>query len=95
MYRLALLGMLIAGCAGAPPIATGADAERTHIALAELTQGRAMLVQKCGGCHRTPLPSEHTRHDWPGKLDEMAERARLDPAQRRSIEMYLVALAPR
>jgi cytochrome c5 len=96
MVRLALLGTLIAACAGTPPpLATGVDAERAHVALADLQQGRTFLVQKCGGCHHTPLPSEHFAAEWPKKLDEMSERARLDRNQRRAIEAYLVALAPR
>lgn len=96
MHRLVLLGALIAGCAGAPPpIATGVDAQRAHVALADLQQGRTLLVQKCGGCHHTPLPSEHVAADWPKKLDEMSDRAKLDVGQRRAIEAYLVAMAPR
>ena len=95
MSRLLLIGALVAGCAGAPPVATGADAQRSHVALAELQAGRSMLVQKCGGCHLAPLPSEHARFEWPKQLDEMSDRAKLDPASRRVIEEYLVAMAPR
>ena len=95
MIRLVLLGTLIAACAGTPPLATGVDADRVHVALADLQQGRTLLVQKCGGCHHTPLPSEHLATDWPKKLDEMSERAKLDRNQRRAIEAYLVAMAPR
>ena len=95
MFRLLLLATSIAACGTPPPIATGVDAERSHVALAELQQGRSLLVEKCGGCHHTPLPSEHLRFDWPMKLREMAARANLDHAQRRAIETYLVAMAPR
>ena len=96
MSRLLLAGLLVAGCApSAPPVVTAADATRTHVALAELQEGRAMLVSKCSGCHVTPLPAEHRAGEWPLKLDEMADRSRLDTAQRRVIEAYLVAMAPR
>ena len=37
----------------------------------------------------------HFAAEWPKKLDEMSERARLDRGQRRAIEAYLVAMAPR
>jgi hypothetical protein len=83
-----------AGCArGLPPLATTADAQRANIDLASLQQGRTLLLRKCGGCHRAPLPREHTAADWPGKLDEMSARANLDGPQRRAIEQYLVVMA--
>ena len=76
-----------------PPTASAADASRAHIELAELQQGRSLLVTKCGNCHRTPMPSEHAAADWPQKLDEMSSRANLDTAQRHLIEQYLVTMA--
>jgi hypothetical protein len=92
MRRVVVLFGLVA-CGGAPPLATAVDAQRAHVELADLEHGRTLLVAKCGGCHRTPLPNEHTAHDWPIKLDEMASRAKLDDEQRRSIEKYLVVMA--
>jgi len=90
--RFALL--FVVGCAaGAPPLATSVDAERSHVALTELNEGRTLLVGKCGGCHRAPSPREHTPSDWPRKLDEMAERSHLNDRERAKIEAYLVALA--
>jgi nitrate/TMAO reductase-like tetraheme cytochrome c subunit len=92
----ALVVLLIAGCtAGIPPLATGVDAERSHVALGELQAGRAQLVQRCSGCHATPMPSEHERAAWPKQLDEMSARANLDASSRRLIEEYLVAMSPR
>jgi cytochrome c5 len=96
LSSLAALAVAIGGCVGRPPpLVTGVDAERSHIALAELQEGRTQLVQKCSGCHATPLPGEHTRLEWPKQLDEMSSRANLDAAQRRVIEEYIVAMAPR
>ncbi len=84
---------VLAACRVAPPQATAADAERAHVALGELQQGRQLLVQKCGAsCHTAPLPSQHTAAEWPKSLDEMGERAKLDPSQRRLIEEYLIAM---
>ena len=94
MKRLLVLA-LVAGCRVAPPHATEADAERTHVAQDELERGRSLLVSKCGAsCHAAPLPSQHTARDWPAKLDEMSARAGIDRAQRRLIEEYLVAMSP-
>lgn len=90
--RFALL--FVVGCAaGAPPVATSVDAERSHVAVAQLNEGRTLLVGKCGGCHRAPSPHEHTAFDWPKQLDEMAARSNLNAVERQKIEAYLVALA--
>ncbi len=95
MKKLLVLAAL-AACRVAPPQATAGDAERAHVALAELQQGRTLLVQKCGNsCHAAPLPAQHTALEWPAKLDEMSARAGLDLGQRRLIEQYLVTLAAR
>jgi hypothetical protein len=98
MQRLAVLLFLAAtACAPRmPPPATAGDAERAHVELAELQQGRTLLVQKCGNsCHATPLPASHRASEWPAKLGEMAERSHLRPMQRALIEKYLVTLASR
>jgi hypothetical protein len=79
-----------------PPMATANDALRVHVELAQLQQGRTLLVQKCGNsCHVTPLPSQHAAIEWPHALDEMAARSGLDREQRALIEQYLVTMAPR
>lgn len=89
--------VLLAACAPrVPPPATASDASRAHIELAELQQGRTLLVQKCGNaCHVTPMPLQHTAAEWPAKLSEMADRSHLQPMQRALIEKYLVTMAQR
>jgi hypothetical protein len=91
-----LLVVSLAACAPrVPPAASASDAERAHVELAELQQGRQLLVQKCGNsCHVTPMPAQHTAAEWPAKLGEMADRSKLQPMQRALIEKYLVAMAP-
>ena len=96
MKRLLAIATVLglAGCAARqPPIATAADAQRASIALADLEQGRTLLIRKCGGCHRPPMPTEHRAAEWPGKLDEMAIRSNLDGEQRRALQQYLVTMA--
>lgn len=92
VLALAMAG-LVAGCGVSPPPATALDASRAHIELAELQRGRSLLVSKCGGCHRPPLPADHRGGSWPEKLDEMSPRAHLDVLQRHLIEAYLVTMA--
>jgi hypothetical protein len=101
MYRV-VAGLFVvaigalAGCGvSSPPVATPLDASRAHVELAELERGRSLLVSKCGGCHRTPLPASYRQDLWPGKLDEMSSRANLDVAQRHLIEAYVVTMAAR
>jgi len=90
MRRLLVIAAL-AGCHAAPPQATAADAARANVALAELQEGRALLVRKCGNCHRAPLPTDA----WQPRMDEMAQKAKLAPPQRHLIEQYLTAMARR
>lgn len=78
-----------------PPPASPADAMRAKVELADLEHGRSLLLSKCGGCHRPPIPAEHPPHDWPTKLEEMSARANVDLQQRHLIEEYLVTMASR
>lgn len=79
-----------------PPAATASDASRANVELADLQQGRTLLVQKCGSsCHKTPMPGDHLAAEWPAKIGEMADRAHLAPMQRALIEKYLVTMARR
>jgi cytochrome c5 len=95
----AIVGALALAAGGAgcgrqlPPLATSADAQRANVELASLQEGRTLVLRKCGGCHRPPLPRAHPAAEWPGKIDEMAERSNLDLAQRRTIEQYLIVMA--
>jgi len=92
---LGLALALAAGCSGGPPPVTPADAARANLALADLQDGRTLLVGRCGGCHRPPVPADHAAREWPVMLDEMAGRANLDLAQRHLVEVYLVTMAAR
>ena len=94
MRRL-VITLLLAGCGGTPPIATVADAQRAHLELAQLQEGRSLLLSKCGNCHRPPMPADEAVAAWPAKITEMSERAGLVGPQRQMIETYLVTMAQR
>jgi cytochrome c5 len=85
----------VAACGAMPPVATVGDAARANVALAELEQGRALLLSKCGNCHAPPLPASQRSADWPARVDEMAARSKLVAGQRDLIAQYLVAIASR
>jgi hypothetical protein len=96
MKKYLLLLTLVACAPRTPPAVTASDASRANVELAELQQGRTLLIQKCGSsCHKTPMPGDHPAVEWPKKLDEMAERSKLEPMQRALIEKYLVTMAQR
>ncbi len=97
MYRpvVLALGALLAACGMAPPKASPADAQRANVQLAELQDGRTLMVRKCGGCHAPPLPKDHTAYEWPSKLDEMADRSKLRSDERHLIQQYFVVMSTR
>ncbi len=91
---LLVAALTAAGCTPrTPPMATASDASRANVELAELHEGRKLLLGKCAGCHKTPMPDDHAAAEWPKMLDEMAERSKLDVVQRALLEKYLVAMA--
>jgi cytochrome c5 len=83
---------LLAACTPPPPLVTPADADRTHLAMADLQRGRDLLLAKCGGCHDVPLPSSQTPAQWGPRMDDMAQRAGLVGDERRLIQQYLLAM---
>lgn len=96
MLRVALALCVLAGCGGmSPPPVNASDASRANIGLVELQRGRSLLLGKCGGCHRPPMPTDHSALEWPGKLAEMSDRAKIDGQQRFLIEKYLTTMAAR
>lgn len=85
------IGMV--ACVAPPPQATALDAQRAHVELAQLQEGRSLLVKRCSGCHATPRPREHVAAAWPKSVSEMAARAHLDLTERGMIQQYLVVMA--
>lgn len=97
MFRTVVLslGAVLAACGMSPPNASPADAQRANVQLAELQDGRTLMVRKCSGCHVAPLPKDHAVYEWPSKLDEMADRSKLKSDERRLIQQYFVVMAQR
>ena len=91
--RVLVLLLGLAACGVDPPRATALDAQRSKVALEQLSEGRSLMIEKCGGCHRPPLPIEKVATAWPKALDEMSTRSKLDTRQRHMIEQYLVVMA--
>ena len=69
--------------------------ERALSAGLGLTQGRALYVNRCAGCHQLPLPSARGPSEWPAVVDKMAPDAQLSDADKSLIARYLVAASAR
>jgi len=92
---LALL--MFAGCATAVLVPTqddvaAASAVFPDVTLHDLSDGRALFVARCAGCHQLPVPSAHRPDEWPGLVGKMEKISDGDKAL---IERYLVAASAR
>lgn len=94
------LGALATAACATLPHPTPVDADRARglypeASLDTLTQGRAVYVDKCAGCHSLKLPDSQPAHEWPKLLDEMQhdEEVELAAADRHLIEQFLVTMA--
>ncbi|MEO8843383.1 MAG: hypothetical protein ABI591_26345 [Kofleriaceae bacterium] len=86
--------VLLAACTpGIPPPATQQDAIRANLDLAQLNQGRELLLHYCGKCHDVPVPGQRDAKDWPAQVTLMAPKAGIDASQKALIEQYLVTMA--
>jgi len=56
-----------------------------------LSQGRALAVTECAGCHRFYWPHEYSPDSWPGIIKKMGDLASLNEKQIKSLEFYFVA----
>jgi cytochrome c553 len=90
---LSVVVSLVAACSPGLPTATPMDAERAHVELADLQQGRSLTIAKCSSCHHVPLPTDRSAEQWPRMIDEMSVRSHLDETQHHLIEAYLVTMA--
>lgn len=71
-----------ASAAPGPP--AGSDAEA----------GRALYLEKCGGCHRTYPVSHVAAEKWPALLDRMAEKAKLTSEEEKAVRAYVLSSEP-
>jgi cytochrome c5 len=87
--RAVVLLALLAACGSPPPVVTAADAQRANVELAELQEGRQLVVTKCSACHDAPLPSG----PWRKNIDDMSNKAKLSGEDRRLLVQYMEVMA--
>jgi hypothetical protein len=69
----------------------GTNPSDWRIDLVTLRKGRALFVSRCIECHTLPVVVQHSAAQWPGLIDEMADRANLKPAERKAVLAYILA----
>jgi cytochrome c5 len=57
-------------------------------------RGHRLYQAKCSMCHELVDPQAFTKQEWPRLLEKYGQRARLKPADQRSILAYLEEAAP-
>ena len=64
-------------------------------AIEELTTGRKLYIQHCGGCHNLYRPERFTAQHWNNEMDEMKVEAKISDAQAEMILKYLTGYKTR
>ncbi len=90
--------LVLAGCAGWDRVAPSADVlreadpELTVSDAAVLARGRDLYVNRCPRCHK-PLPvRDYDTATWERILPDMADKTRLEEAERRDLRRYVDAV---
>lgn len=94
--------LLLAGCASGLPAVTPVDVGRAKqrwpdTEAAELERGRALLPERCAGCHPTPVPTQLSAERWPGTISEMRaqQNVALTPEEDRALTRYVLTFTNR
>lgn len=56
-----------------------------------LAEGRQLFTARCNKCHGYPDVNAKAEGEWPHILDEMAEKAKLDGAQKNKVLHFVLA----
>lgn len=91
----------LSACAASPiPKPTVADVQRGSrsfpgVTLAELSHGRSLYVERCGGCHTLKPPLELSPERWQAEVSEMRAKngVKLNDADAQAIVRYLAVAA--
>ncbi len=83
---------MFAGCVtletAVPPVATLATHGKNS---ATLEAGRRVYLESCTHCHKPEAVREYAAARWPRIIGEMADRAKLSPAQQSAVLAYVLA----
>ncbi len=86
------LTLFLANCSSTSRFYTPAEINTSAtVSLADLNQGKALLMEKCGDCHRIPAPRKHDAAGWVETLKKMQVEAKISDEQRELIYKYLTS----
>ena len=56
-----------------------------------LERSRALYVTRCSSCHSLNDPRDYTAEEWPGWMQKMARKAKINSEQERQILLFILA----
>jgi cytochrome c5 len=86
------LGIFACGTVGPPPAITPALASAgaaLGVSEPELQAGRRIYTTQCTACHAARSIPGYSQAEWPGILDDMTRRARLDAVQGGQVRAFV------
>lgn len=93
-------GLLVTACSTLPVRFSSADQALLEEAMQldasasvdRLDRGRALLLGRCGRCHRVEPIGKYTFGQWQAILPDMSEEAKLSTSQAEDVSLYVLAL---
>ncbi len=88
LIQLSLIAVVLWGCAGG---LNPKNTEKVEAAFAkyEDSDGKAIFREKCAKCHNYKLPETKTAEKWPGIMDRMARKAKLNDDQKAAVVAFV------
>ena len=92
------LALFLSACMNNAPPPTAshlqyAEAHGYKTTLADLQEGRALVLRKCEGCHSLYRFKKGSPEKWPAIMDSMSIQAKLTPRQDTLIRTYLIVVS--
>lgn len=88
------LALVFGGCVAieslAPPV-TPAMASVARASAVDLENGRRIYVSRCASCHAIDPVSKYTAARWRELIDDMADEAELNSAEKANVLAYILA----
>ena len=56
-----------------------------------LERSRALYVTRCSSCHSLNNPRDYAAEEWPGWMQKMARKAKINAAQERELLLFVLA----
>lgn len=84
LLRLLLLAVVLYGCSKGIAPSDTAKVQATFAKYPD-SEGKQIFLDKCGKCHKYRIPEYYTAEKWPGIIDVMARKAKLNDGQKAAV----------